>query len=314
MNILKYSVKQATLSFSINEINILKNALTKIVDCIPEKEFKSRIDLSRQDTIKLKDKMTELLIFNQLNDQAEFTYKELLAFNNSLAEILYRIAFYDFENEIGCNIEKAKSLNKLILPLIREMTPNTIQVRIIRRTQKLFKTIKPYVVELPRFCQTRKECEFLIGDYRILFLLFSLKNSKTYSGIKIVVFNADDYNNILLKTIVQKIKISDLGDIISYFDEYIELAKNHTTVDDYTLLSINPNKADIFEIKVLSGSMISEQEGILEVGLKLNISDEKNINNYFDVQAPVSFDTIHEFTSAIKEYLINTVDVDNDAK
>ena len=307
MNILEYNNKQVKLNFSIDEINILKNALTKIIDCIPKNEFKSRVELSREDTIILKDKIDIFVNFKQLNAQVEFTYSELLALSNSLAEILYRIAFLNFENEVGCNTEKVKSLNKLILQLIKEMTPNTIQIRVIRRTQKLFQIIKPYAIELPRLCQTRKECEFLIGEYRILFLLFSLKNSKTYSGIKIVGFNINDYNNILFKTIVQKIKISYLGDIISYFDEYVDLAKSKSSLDEYALSAINPEKAEIFRIRVLSKNTTLGQQETLEISLKLNVSDEENLNNYFNVQAPVSFNTIYNFTTAIKEYLIDTV-------
>ena len=147
------------------------------------------------------------------------------------------------------------------------MTPNTIQIRIIRRTQQLFEIIKPYAVELPRLYQTRKECEFLIGEYRILFLLFSLKNSKTYSGIKIVVFNMNNYDNILLKTIVQKIKISVLGDIISYFDEYINLAKNQSIFDEYVLTAVNPDKADIFKIQTLS-NLVNGGRQQLFLGIK----------------------------------------------
>lgn len=312
MNILEFNTQKAKLNISLEEMLIFKNALTKTVESIPDNEFKSRMNLSRGEVISLKDDITKLLQDNISEYQKEFTYEQLLALNSSLNEICYRIFSADFEKEIGHNIQSVKNLLKYTFPLTQKMIPDTIKVRIIRRTQKLFNFVKPYSIKLPRSSQIRKECTLIIGNYRILFLLFSLQNSKTFSGIKIVVFDLDDSEHILFKTIVQKIKIGVLGNIISYFDEYIDSIKNNTIFEEDTLFAINPNKADIFEIKVLSGSMISEQEGRLEIGLKLNISDEENINNYFDVQAPVSFDIIHEFTSAIKEYLIDTVH--NDAK
>lgn len=306
MNILEFNTRKAKLSISLEEMLIFKNALTKIVENIPDNEFKSRINLPCKQVGLLKDDISKLLQSKRSKYHKEFTYEQLLALNSSLNEICYRVFSADFEKEIGHNMQNVQELLKCTSHLTQKMIPNTIQVRIIRRTQKLFKTIKPYAIELPRLCQTRKECEFLIGEYRILFLLFSLKNSKTYSGIKIVVFNINEYDNILLKTIVQKIKISALGDIISYFDEYIDLAKNNSSFDEYTLAPINPDKADIFKIQTLSKNMTSEQKGTLEIALKLNISNEEHINNSFNVQAPVCFDTIYKFTTAIKEYLVST--------
>ena len=53
--------------------------------------------------------------------------------------------------------------------------------------------------------------------------------------------------------------------------------------------------------------MVSEEEGSLDLYFKLNVSDENKPDHYFDVQSLVNFNTIYKFTSAIKEYLIDTV-------
>ncbi len=309
MDIIEFNSEKAKLNLTNSEITIFINAITKIVNSIPEQEFRQRINLSQKNTIALKDKLNSLLKNNQ-SETSEFTYRQVLALNSSLNEICYRIDFLNFKEEIGYNIQTVKTLSDLIFPLTEKMLPDTFQVRMIRRTEQLFQVIHPYIKELPRSSQTRKECNLSISEYQILFLLFSLKNNRNFSGIQILVLNKD--NHILFKTIVQRISISTLGDIISYFDEYIDLSKRNKASEKYILSGFNLNQSKIFEFQIQLNDMILEKKEFLDLSIKLNISKEKENEKYFEIQAPVNFDNIDSFTSAIKEYLVNTVKCESD--
>lgn len=312
MNTIKITPEKVQLTLLLNELNIFKSSLTEVLDTLPQYGFETRINLSRKEVFNLRNKLSRLLENNKIKTHIEFTRKEILGLNSSLNEICHGISISNFKTKIGANKETVKELLHSFSKTIEKMVSEDIQVRIGNRQHELSKIINPFSIQLPRLSQTRRECKLVIDKYRIFFLLFSLKNSKTYSGIKAVIFNINNNKHILFKTVIQQISVNTLFEIISYFDEYIYLTKKEDVFDKYVLSALNYNNHHILDIQALSGNIISEKEGTLNIHLSLNISDEENINKYFDVQAPVSFDVICKFTTAIKEYLIDTVD--NDAK
>lgn len=242
--------------------------------------------------------------------EIQFTYRELLGLNGALKEICYGISVPDLESKIGLKKEKILALfNFIRFDIINNMEEKSIEKLIFNRAIEIQKKLnfKFSDIKIPRLSpQVRQECYFKIGSRVVIFLLFSLKHSKRFSGIQILEVDLSNPNKIIGKSSVQKIEIFDLLMLIAYFETYMNLIKSNNKLEEFILSIYNVDKQRIFDIRVLSVNITPENKEFLRIDFRLHsdIQEEKiNLDNYLAIEALGSFEDIQNFTSSIRDFL-----------
>lgn len=96
MKIIQLTKDIATVYVSIQELNILKNALAAIQEVLPVRSFQVRVDYSHQRVKEFEELISKLITqesLNHFNDRVniEFSYDEIKMFNNALNEICHGV-------------------------------------------------------------------------------------------------------------------------------------------------------------------------------------------------------------------------------
>jgi hypothetical protein len=238
--------------------------------------------------------------------EVQFAINEILALNSAFAEVCYGLIKSDFESRIGISNLEAEILSEPIFETLEKMEEGSIECRVGDRRRKISKNLPFLSVNLPHTPPKRKECYLNIGQYQFVLLLFSLDTCKTFAGYQTLLINQNNQEQIIAKTSIQQVSLYDLPDLIAYFDEYIDLVKNNLNLDPY-LWSLRSRYGHlIFTLQVLSGSIISKDEGFLELGFKFDTrdySDEESKETYLDIQSAISLKDILIFTSSILDFL-----------
>jgi hypothetical protein len=242
--------------------------------------------------------------------EIQFTLNEVLALNSSFAEVCYGLIKSDFQSRIGVSILEAEILSEPIFQTLEKMKEGTIEYRVGDRQMKISKNLLFLSVNLPHTPPKTKECYLNIGQYQFVLLLSSLDTCKTFAGYQTLLIKQNNQEQVIAKTSIQQVSLYDLPRLIAYFDEYIDLVKNNLHLDPYLWSLRSRYRHLIFTLQVLSGSIISKDEGFLELDIKFDTrdySDEESKEAYLDIQSAISFKDILIFTSSILEFLREVV-------
>lgn len=126
MEILKVTKDVATVNISIQELNIVKNALAAIRKFLPISSFHVRVDYSHQRVKEFEELISKLIEqkdINHANQQINMTFSsdEITMFNNALNEICNGVKVPSFEVQIGSSLEVAKKLLSTVSKMGKEM-------------------------------------------------------------------------------------------------------------------------------------------------------------------------------------------------
>jgi hypothetical protein len=312
MKKIKLTRELANLQISIDELIAMKNALVEVGHRILPYEFELRVHISEIEAIALANKLGEIIEMRQSeNTEVEFTYREVLGLQGSLKEVYAGISMPNFIDLIGLDRDKALALLEFLLfEVINKMQEGTMSDLIEKRRKKIVTEfgLNSAQLQVPRSPRLRHEAYFPISSRLFIFLLFTQANIGTFSGIRIVEIISQENKRILAKSIWQKIQIHFLSEIVAYLEVCKDLVRSNEQIEEYVLSSYNYDHQNIFRIQVLSGTIVSENQGFLKLNFSWNANQDKEYlespDNYIEIEDLVSFEDIDKFTGAICQYLV----------
>ena len=293
----------ADLEMSIVEIDALKNASIEARKCEPSRKYMGTTDTTHQEADGLQKKLDRLAETFAPDSEYRFGERELIAMHTSLNVVFDRLDGLKFDALIGIDKSHAETIISLLGDLIYEKMLPTVSAKIFAtRKERITKGISFLNVEIPRPVQIRQECALELERTALLFLLFSLKNVKTFSGIKIVLLRE---NIVRTQSVVQNINFFDLADMAAYLLVHVDALKEKESLEDeqYIFSANNYNHEKLFELKVISGFLSSDDRGMLELFFKMYVPTRDEIDLPLEFQEKVSFNHIYNFAASIREYL-----------
>lgn len=294
--------KIAHLQMSIDELVILKNALVEVCCHLGDYEFETRVNISKEEANQLAKKIQQTVEGLALEQaEIEFNHRELWGLRGAL-------------NNYSRN-EKTRALLDFIgWEIIEKMEEGNIGRMIFNRDSEIQKELnfKFLNLKIPRVSpQVIEKCYLEIGSYTLVFLLGSLKYERSFCGIQVFVRQSNHPDNISNKSLAQKFNISYLLELIAYFEVYIELANKGQEIESFIFCIYSfdkhwSEKHCLFDIQVLSGSVISEKKGFLQIKFQLNLDPKKaeeTPDNCLKIEELASFENIQKFTSSLRQFL-----------
>lgn len=185
-----------------------------------------------------------------------------------------------------------------------------IKIRIEKRKEQIIEKLKLSSIKLPRPFRTVKDCFLNLDTAQIDFHLSSFRDN-TLSNLQILV-TIIDKNPDFISIIVQKINFLDLVSLIAYFQEYIDTIKKNIPFTLNLFTVYNSEKHHIFDLQILSGNVTSNNEGLLNLYFKLNVTNlGENSKRYLDIKSSTQFKNIFDFISSIQEFIVEAYLTDN---
>ena len=307
--------ESANLQLSVNELIAMKNALIEVCHRLGSYEFETRVHISEIEAIALANKLRQIIEMQQAEEtEIQFAYEEVLGLQGSLKEVCGGFSMPNFLEKIGWDRDKTIGLLEFLLfDVINKMEEGTLSDLIEKRRRKIVTEfdLNSSNLKVPRTSpQLRHEAYFPISSRLFLFMLFTQKNVKSFSGIRIVEIVSLENKEAAAKSIWQKFEIYSLSRIVAYLEVCKDLVRNNEQIEDLIISPYNYDHKNIFHLQVLSGFISSNNQGFLKLKFSLNANQDKdkadleNPDNYIEVEDLVSFEDIDKFTGAICEYLV----------
>lgn len=188
------------------------------------------------------------------------------------------------------------------------MKEKDIQIKIQNRKEQIIQELKLFSIKLPLpRAMTKCDIDLKLERYRLLFYLISYRIDDTLSDVRIGIKGQHkSWSNYR-----QKISLFDLVNLIAYLEEYVEIAQKKVSFETFIFSVYNAEKSHVFSLQSRPVKITQEKKGFLELHLKLkNVVDfsEEDLDREEDldveIESPVSFENILNFTSSVREFLV----------
>ncbi len=305
--------KFATLQLSVNELIAMKNALIEVCHRLGSYEFETRVNISEIEAIALANKLRQIIEKPQSEEtEIQLTYQEIWGLQGSLVEVYGGISMPNFVEKIGLERAKVLALLEFLrLEVIHKVEKGTLSDLIWQKRKEIVTELglNSANLKVPRTsAQVIREAYLSIDCYLLLFRLYSLKHTVTFSGIRIVEIVSVENQEVLAQSILQKIEVHFLSELVAYLEVCKDLVRNNEQIKNFILSPYNYDHKNIFHLQVLSGIITSENQGFLKLNFRLNANQDKEYlespDNYIELEYLVSYEDIDKFTGGICQYLV----------
>ncbi|GAB4203748.1 MAG: hypothetical protein Fur006_58350 [Coleofasciculaceae cyanobacterium] len=146
------------------------------------------------------------------------------------------------------------------------------------------------------------KCLLETDGYQVLFQLKHLDTSKEYFDAVIELMLDPHLTEVSLKSVPTFIAISDLQELVTYFDRHIARLQQNPSSESDTFV---PKELG-FQVKALSGEIISPTEGEFSLLFMVNVgrSNEEVSSTYFGGESEVTLENIQKFKSSVQASLV----------
>ncbi|HBL14579.1 MAG TPA: hypothetical protein DD379_24960 [Cyanobacteria bacterium UBA11162] len=305
--------EMTTLQLSVNELVAMKNALIEVCHRLGSYEFETRVNISEIEAIALANKLRQIIEMQQSEKtEIQFTYREIWGLQGSLVEVYGGISMPNFVEKIGLERAKVLALLEFLrLEVLHKVEKETLSDLIWQKRKEIVTELglNSANLKVPRTsAQVIGEAYLSIDCRLFLFRLYSLKYTKSFSGIRIMEIVSLENQEVLAQSILQKIEVHFLSELVAYLEVGKDLVKNNEQIEEFVFSRYNYDHKNIFHLQVLSGAITAENKGFLKLKFRLNANQDKeelvSPENYIEVEDLASFEDIDKFTGAICQYLV----------
>ncbi len=186
-----------------------------------------------------------------------------------------------------------------------------MQIKIERRKERIIQEIQLFSIKLPRpRAVTSNYPIFQLEQYTLAFNLVSYRINDTLISVTIQIHTKQKQKR--WSNYRQKISLFEFVNFIAYLEECVKIAKQNIPFETFLFSVYNAEKSHVFSLKAGFRSNSLQNQENLQLYFKL-----KNVLDYsedldrcteesldMEIESPVSFENILNFTSSVRDFLI----------